>query len=79
MGNREEGPVLVLEDFAMSQALLKRGVYRCDIAQQLGVHPKTVRRRLRRDGPPVPRRGRRGSLLDPYRAVYHIPARDRRR
>jgi transposase len=31
------------------------------------VHPRTVRRALRRGGPPGPRRGRRGSLLDPYR------------
>ena len=40
----------------------------CDIAEQLGVHPRTVRRALQRGGPPAPRRGRRGSLLDPYRA-----------
>jgi transposase len=49
------------------QALVKRGVYLCDIAEQLGVHPRTVRRALQRGGPPAPRRGRRGSLLDPYR------------
>jgi excisionase family DNA binding protein len=41
---------------------------RCDIAEQLGVHPRTVRRALQRGGPPAPRRGRRRSLLDPYRA-----------
>jgi hypothetical protein len=61
--------VLGLEDFMTIQALVKRGVYVCDIAQQLGVHPKTVRRALQRGGPPTPRRGRRGSRLDPYRAV----------
>jgi transposase len=60
--------VLGLEDFMTIQALVKRGVYLCDIAEQLGVHPRTVRRALRRGGPPTPRRGRRGSLLDPYRA-----------
>jgi len=67
-GQSEEGRVLGLEDFVMIQALAKRGVYLCDIAEQLGVHPRTVRRALRRGGPPMPRRGRRGSLLDPYRA-----------
>jgi transposase len=51
------------------QALVQRGVYLCDIAQQLGVHPRTVRRALQRGGPPRPRGGRRGSLLDPYRPV----------
>ena len=56
------------EDFMTIQALVKRGVYLCDIAEQLGVHARTVRRALRRGGPPAPRRGRRGSLLDPYRA-----------
>jgi len=57
------------EDFMTIQALAARGVYLCDIAHQLGVHPRTVRRALERGGPPTPRRGRRGSLLDPYRAM----------
>ena len=61
--------MLGLEDFMTIQALVKRGVYLCDIAEQLGVHPKTVSRAVRRGGPPAPRRGRRGSLLDPYRSV----------
>lgn len=56
------------EDFMVIQALVKRGVYLCDIAQQLGVHPKTVSRALARGGAPVPMRQRRTSLLDPYRA-----------
>lgn len=60
--------MLGLEDFMTIQALVKRGVYLCDIAEQLGVHPRTVRRAVRRGGPPAPRRGRRGSRLDPYRA-----------
>ena len=60
--------MLGLEDFMTIQALVKRGVYLCDIAEQLGVHPRTVRRAVRRGGPPGPRRGRRGSRLDPYRA-----------
>ena len=60
--------MLGLEDFMTIQALVKRGVYLCDIAEQLGVHPRTVRRAVRRGGPPAPRRGRRGSVLDPYRS-----------
>ena len=42
--------MLGLEDFMTIQALAKRGVYVCDIAAQLGVHPKTVRRALQRGG-----------------------------
>src|SRR5438105_5665826 len=51
------------------QALVKRGVYLCDIAEHLGVHPRTIRRALQRGGAPPRRGGRRGSLLDPYRPV----------
>ena len=55
------------EDFVMIQALVKRGVYQEDIAARLGVHPKTVRRALARDGAPSGP-PKRGSLLDPYKA-----------
>ena len=61
--------MLGLEDFMTIQAMVKRGVYLCDIAEQLGVHPRTVRRALQRGGAPPRRAGRRGSLLDPYRPV----------
>ena len=57
--------MLAPEDFMTIQALVKRGVYLCDIAEQLGVHPRTVRRALARRGPPPRRGGRRGSVLDP--------------
>ena len=60
--------MLGLEDFMTIQALVKCGVYLCDIAEQLGVHPKTVSRAVRRGGPPAPRGGRRGSLVDAYRS-----------
>jgi transposase len=50
------------------QALVRRGVYVCDIARQLGVHPKTVSRALARGGAPTPARKPRKSVLDPYRA-----------
>lgn len=55
------------EDFAVIKALKKRGVYQADIAAQLGVHPKTVSRALKRDGAPEGKRRKRGSKLDPYR------------
>jgi DNA-binding transcriptional ArsR family regulator len=50
------------------QALVRRGVYVCDIARQLGVHPKTVSRALARWSSPAPARKPRKSVLDPYRA-----------
>jgi transposase len=57
------------EDFAVIQALRRRGVYLRDIAVELGVHPKTVSRAVKRGGPPSSRRQRRGSKLDPYKAT----------
>lgn len=56
------------EDFMVIQALAQRGLYLCDIAKQIGVHPRTVRRALARGGAPATRPSRRGSRLDPYRA-----------
>ena len=47
--------MLAPEDFMTIQALVNRGVYRCDIAEQLGVHPRTVRRALQRGGAPTGR------------------------
>ena len=32
------------EDFMVIHALAQRGLYVCDIAKQVGVHPRTVRR-----------------------------------
>jgi transposase len=60
--------MLSKEDFAVIKALFKRGVYLKDIAVELGVHPKTVSRALRRDGAPARLRKRRSSKLDPYKA-----------
>ena len=42
------------EDFAVIQALKKHDVYMKDIAAELGVHPKTVSRALRRGSAPSP-------------------------
>jgi IS30 family transposase len=36
------------EDFAVIKALSQHGVYLKDIAAELGVHPKTVKRALQR-------------------------------
>jgi transposase len=55
------------EDFMVIQALAARGVYHVDIAEQLGVHPRTVTRALQRGGAPAAERRSRSSLLDPYR------------
>jgi len=38
------------EDFAVIKSLNRRDVYLKDITAELGVHPKTVRRALQRDG-----------------------------
>lgn len=59
--------MLSKEDFAVIKALNQRGVYLKDIAEQLGVHPKTVSRALKRNGAPQKERKRRGSKLDPYK------------
>jgi len=55
------------EDYAVIQALSKRGVYIKDIAAELDIHPKTVRRALSRGGAPVGQHKRRASKLDSYK------------
>jgi len=55
------------EDFAVIKALHKRGAYKKDIAAEIGVHPKTVSRVLKRGNAPSPKRKKRGSKLDPYK------------
>ncbi|MCI0581125.1 MAG: IS21 family transposase [Chloroflexi bacterium] len=61
--------MLSKEDFAVIKALRKRGVYLKDIAAELDVHPKTVRRAIARGSAPPAQRKRRGSKLDPYQAT----------
>ncbi|MCI0410203.1 MAG: IS21 family transposase [Acidobacteria bacterium] len=61
--------MLKKEDFVVIQALVKRGMFLCDIARELGVHPKTVRRALERGGAPTPPRRGRPSLLRPFLPV----------
>src|SRR5437016_6196645 len=55
------------EDFAVIKALSKRGVYLKDIALELGVHPKTVSRALKRGSAPAPKPAPRPSKLDPFK------------
>ena len=55
------------EDFLMIKTLHQHGAYQKDIASELGVHPKTVSRALKRGSAPNPKRKKRGSKLDPYK------------
>ncbi len=58
--------MLKKEDFMVMKALANRGVYQKDIAAELGVHPRTVSRALKRGAAPAPKRTPRGSKLDPF-------------
>jgi transposase len=59
--------MLSKEDFAVIKALQKRGVYLKDMAAEMGVHPKTIRRAIDRGSAPRRQRQSRGSKLDPYK------------
>jgi transposase len=59
--------MLSKEDFAVIKALQKRGVYLKDIAAELDVHPRTIRRTIARGSAPQRQRRRKGSKLDPYK------------
>ncbi len=61
--------MLKKEDFIVIKALSKRGVYQKDIAAELGVHPKTIRRALQRGDAPAPKRPHRSSKLDPFKPL----------
>jgi transposase len=56
------------EDFAVMTVLQQRGVFLKDIALELGVHPRTVRRALDRGGAPARGRPPTPSKLDPHKA-----------
>lgn len=65
--------MLTKEDYLMIKTLHDRGVYKKDIAEELGVHPRTVSRALNRGSAPSKRRKRRGSKLDPFKEkVDHL-------
>lgn len=55
------------EDILMIKALNERGVYQKDIADQLGVHPKTVSRALKQEKGGRRERVLKGSKLDAYK------------
>jgi transposase len=57
------------EDFVMIQAKVRAGVYQKDIAAELGVHPKTVSRALKRGAAPAAGRARGWKKLGPYVGV----------
>jgi transposase len=61
--------MLKAEDYIMIKTLKKRGVYTKDIAAELGVHPRTVSRALKRGGTPERKRKSRASKLDPYKST----------
>jgi len=46
------------EDYTVMQSLYQRGVFIKDIAEELGVHPRTVSRALERKGAPSRKRPR---------------------
>jgi IS30 family transposase len=56
------------EDFAVIKSLKQRGVYQKDIAKEIGVHPRTVNRALKRDGAPKRERKQTVSKLAPYQS-----------
>lgn len=59
------------EDFVEIQALAKTGVYQRDIAEKLGVHPKTVSRALKRGSAPTGPRRERWIKIQPYAEAIH--------
>ena len=58
------------EDWMNIKAQIEKGIYQKDIAAELGVHPKTVSRALKRGGPPNGKRPHaRRSKLDPFKPL----------
>ncbi|HOX26872.1 MAG TPA: hypothetical protein PLL30_14445 [Candidatus Krumholzibacteria bacterium] len=68
--------MLSKEDWMDIKAQRHQGVYLVDIAADLGVHPKTIRRALQRGGPPSGKRRLRRSILDPYKDQIDTLLRD---
>lgn len=58
--------MLTRGDYLMISERRRQGAYVKDIAAELGVHPKTVSRALKRGGEPPARPRRRGSKLDSF-------------
>lgn len=58
--------MLKKEDFSVIKAMMARGIYQKEIADQLGVHPKTVSRALKRGSAPGKVRKAKPSKLEAY-------------
>jgi transposase len=56
------------EDYMKIQVLHERGMYQKDIAEELGIHPKTVSRALKRGSIPQRATKQAVSKLEPYKA-----------
>jgi transposase len=56
------------EDFAVIKSLNQRGAFMKDIAEELGVHPRTISRALKRGSAPKRERRHSESKLEPYKA-----------
>ncbi len=62
--------MLKKEDWMEIKELVEKGVYKKDIAEELGVHPKTVTRAVARGGAPSGERpSARYSKLDPFKPL----------
>ncbi len=60
--------MLKKEDWMEIKALVEKGVHKKDVAEELGVHPKTISRALASGGaPPKERPNARYSKLDPFK------------
>ena len=68
--------MLKKRDFMMIQDLIRTGLSQKDVALRLGVHPKTVRRALRRGNAPKGVWPRRGQALDAYKPQIDALVRD---
>lgn len=64
----KEVHMLRKEDFAVIKSLNQHGVFIKDIAAELGVHPKTVSRALKRKAAPSRERKQSDSKLEPYKS-----------
>ncbi|KAA3628504.1 MAG: helix-turn-helix domain-containing protein [Proteobacteria bacterium] len=66
--------MLTQEDYWMIQELRDKGLYQRDIADRLGVHPKTVGRVLKRGGPPSASRTERSGSTGFLTSTISPPA-----
>jgi transposase len=64
----EEAKMISKEEYAVIKSLDQRGIYLKDIAGEMGVHPRTISRALKRGSAPQRERKKRSSKLDGYKA-----------